>query len=261
MPLPIALVVRSSDESPALGRLLMAQNWLMAFQRTMTRGLTQASRDGKRVYLRRGPAILKINGKPTAFLRFAHSGAVTTPTFTFVDGSESWYWETTLRSRELEDGRHETVLFVSGLSRAGNVLCYGAELLRLMATFGWLIQGVDPDAEIQTLTLWLEGGEGSEVPAAPNAQAEEPLSAATASPSAPAVVDEPLPVAPGASVAEQVAPAVRCVTCDATLDPGAKFCSACGAPAPSPKRFCRGCGSQLALEAKFCPSCGQPTNK
>jgi Double zinc ribbon len=259
MPLPIGLVVRSRDASSDMGRLLTAQNWLMAFQRTWARGLTQASRDSKRIYLRKGPAVLRINGKPTPFLRFAHSGAVTAPAFTFVDGSEGWYWETSLRSRDLEDGRHETVLFASGLSRAGDMLCYGAELMRLMATFGWLIQGADPDAEIQTLTLWLDGGEGGDALAGAAANVAEPSSAIVASPSASTAAREPAAVAPESSVAQQVPAVVRCSSCDAILNQGAKFCSACGAAAPQPNRFCRGCGSQLAFESKFCSSCGQPT--
>jgi hypothetical protein len=69
--------------------------------------------------------------------------------------SDTWFWETTVRQSELEDGSSEIVLFVTGLSRAREVLCYGQELLRLMGAFGWPVQCQDPRAEIQTLALWL----------------------------------------------------------------------------------------------------------
>jgi predicted nucleic acid-binding Zn ribbon protein len=54
----------------------------------------------------------------------------------------------------------------------------------------------------------------------------------------------------------------RCVSCDAALREGARFCNACGAtqPAPAPERrtFCDMCGRPLDPGTKFCMSCGEP---
>ena len=51
-----------------------------------------------------------------------------------------------------------------------------------------------------------------------------------------------------------------CPSCNAALDPGAKFCAGCGKPVAPPQGFCTKCGKPSPASAKFCPECGAPKN-
>ena len=48
---------------------------------------------------------------------------------------------------------------------------------------------------------------------------------------------------------------VKCPSCGANVQKGAKFCSECGAKMPVSK-FCSECGAKLSDTAKFCSECG-----
>jgi hypothetical protein len=71
----------------------------------------------------------------------------------------------------------------------------------------------------------------------------------------------PAPELPAATMGQ--APAIlRCPTCGATVEAGAKFCPNCGAklapPAPpAAPTQCPKCGAKLPAGAKFCPACGE----
>ena len=45
------------------------------------------------------------------------------------------------------------MVLVSGLSRMGGTLCYGAELMGLLDIFAWLVRHGDPGADVRTVTL------------------------------------------------------------------------------------------------------------
>jgi membrane protease subunit (stomatin/prohibitin family) len=53
----------------------------------------------------------------------------------------------------------------------------------------------------------------------------------------------------------QAAAAKACVSCNAPLSAGAKFCAECGTAQPQ-SRHCTNCGVQLPPGAKFCSECG-----
>lgn len=57
----------------------------------------------------------------------------------------------------------------------------------------------------------------------------------------------------------------RCVSCDAALREGARFCNTCGTVQPAPvaerRTFCDMCGQPLEPGAKFCMGCGEPVVK
>lgn len=52
-----------------------------------------------------------------------------------------------------------------------------------------------------------------------------------------------------------------CISCHATLKPGAKFCTQCGTPQPVEAKTtpqCSTCHATLKPRAKFCTQCGAP---
>ncbi|MEO1715778.1 MAG: zinc ribbon domain-containing protein [Planctomycetota bacterium] len=46
-----------------------------------------------------------------------------------------------------------------------------------------------------------------------------------------------------------------CVSCEAPLKPGMKFCPECGAAQVT---ACHACGAEMSMSAKFCGECGAP---
>jgi hypothetical protein len=59
-----------------------------------------------------------------------------------------------------------------------------------------------------------------------------------------------------------IAAGATCQKCQATLEPGTKFCAQCGtavAVSAGP-RFCAQCGGQLKATTRFCPQCGKPVS-
>jgi hypothetical protein len=150
--LPVGLVVTGSR--PGLtGELVLAQSWLLAMERVFGKGLRAATREANRRYLRRGPAVLRINGQTLPYLRYAHTGGVEFGRFAVIDDGPAWFWEVRTGAQQLDDGRHEGLLLVTGLARTADGVCYGPELLRLMSTFAWLVREHDPDVEIETIAL------------------------------------------------------------------------------------------------------------
>jgi len=54
----------------------------------------------------------------------------------------------------------------------------------------------------------------------------------------------------------QLAPKVKCVGCNASIDEGLKFCPECGRPTKPKKPTCSGCGKEYESAPKFCSDCG-----
>lgn len=51
-----------------------------------------------------------------------------------------------------------------------------------------------------------------------------------------------------------------CPSCQARLEPNARFCASCGqAVKPAANAFCAQCGQQLRAGARFCAGCGTPS--
>ncbi|NNJ13018.1 VWA domain-containing protein [Chloroflexales bacterium ZM16-3] len=91
---------------------------------------------------------------------------------------------------------------------------------------------------------------------------DAPSLAAESAPPQVAVVPPVIVVAPVPDRAPAVA-SQRCVSCDAQLRPGARFCGRCGATQPAPatasherRTFCDMCGRPLLPGATFCAECG-----
>ncbi|MBX0330803.1 VWA domain-containing protein [Oscillochloris sp. ZM17-4] len=87
--------------------------------------------------------------------------------------------------------------------------------------------------------------------------------------SSPALADGPPAIAAAPEPAAQPAAAGRrCVSCDAPLRPGARFCGGCGATQPAEasatpgrRTFCDMCGRPLLPGATFCSACGEGTRR
>jgi hypothetical protein len=156
--LPVGLVVTTRlDGLPA--RLFQAQAWLPARERVAgddgppRRRPALDHRGYQRRYQRRGPASLRRDGRIQPCVRYAHTEPREPGRLPAVDDSAASFWEVTVRDRRRDDGRHEAVVLVSGLSRMGGTLCYGAELMGLLDIFAWLVRHGDPTADIRTVTL------------------------------------------------------------------------------------------------------------
>jgi hypothetical protein len=154
--LPVGLVVTTRlGGLPA--RLFQAQAWLPARERVAGDGDPRrrpvADPRDRRRYQRRGPASLRRGGRTLPCLRYAHTDPLEPGRLPAVDDRAASFWEVTVRDRRGDDGRNEAVVLVSGLSRMGGTLCYGAELVRLLDSFAWLVRHGDPGADIRTVTL------------------------------------------------------------------------------------------------------------
>lgn len=75
------------------------------------------------------------------------------------------------------------------------------------------------------------------------------------------IIEAPTPV----PVAAPEPGARRCVSCNSSLRPGARFCNRCGtaqpaaaAPAAERRIFCDMCGRPMLAGAQFCTECGEP---
>ncbi|MFL6073101.1 MAG: hypothetical protein ACJ73S_06850 [Mycobacteriales bacterium] len=151
--LPVGLVVTTrQDGLPAL--LFQAQAWLPARERLAAEeGPRRRPAPDHRRYQRRGPASVRRDGRIQPCLRYAHTDPLAPGRLPAVDDRAASFWEVTVRDRHRDDGRHEAVVLVSGLSRMGGTLCYGAELMGLLDIFAWLVRCGDPGADVRTVTL------------------------------------------------------------------------------------------------------------
>lgn len=151
--IPLGLVARVRSDSLVLPYL---QAFLWAVQRDGWVGPGPgATGPGRAHYHRvRGPSLVEMDRDFSARVRYVQSGDVPLGRLGRIGAEEDlWFWETALSGRELDDGRIEVVLGVSGLSRVGGILCYGEELAAALTAFAWQVQNGWPDAEVFTLLL------------------------------------------------------------------------------------------------------------
>lgn len=148
---PVVMTIMSSRS--VAGPMQEASFWLPQYTYRWTSGLSKRARENPTVLTRRVGTVRGPNGEPTPWVRFAEVENSTRGVPADIRPWNSRFWELTVSATKLDDGRTRSRVAVSGLTRVGEAVAYGAELVEYLSVLAALTTAGDPDATVTTTYL------------------------------------------------------------------------------------------------------------